>query len=234
MIFRQLFDSASSTYTYLIGCAETGRAILIDPVLETLERDRATLDTLDLKLAWTVETHVHADHVSAGAALRSATGCKIAAPAGEAVDGADLNLTEGEPVTCGSLHLKPLATPGHTSGHLSYLLERGPLPMVFTGDTLLIDGCGRTDFQSGDAGAMYDAVHSRLFTLPDATRVFPGHDYRGNSVSTIGHERRHNARLANCDRDAFIARMAKLELPPPKLIDVAVSANRRLGIRHGG
>src|SRR5260221_3126749 len=139
MIFRQLFDPTSSTYTYLRGCPEPGRAGLIDPVLESIDRDRAALDALDLRLAWTVETHVHADHVSAGAALRAHTGCHVACPVGESVAGADLALAEGEPLTIGSIHLMPLATPGHTSGHLSYRLAPGPLPMVFTRHTLLID-----------------------------------------------------------------------------------------------
>jgi sulfur dioxygenase len=231
MIFRQLFDTASSTYTYLIGCPETGRAILIDPVLETVERDRAALDALDLKLAWTVETHVHADHVSGGAALRGLTGSKIACPASEAVDGADLSLVEGEPVTCGSIHLMALATPGHTRGHLSYRLDRGPLPMVFTGDTLLIDGCGRTDFQGGDAATLYRSIHDKLFSLPDDTLVYPGHDYQGRHVTTIAQERQRNPRLGGGKSlEEFVALMAALGLPYPKRMDEAVPANQCVAI----
>jgi len=233
MIFRQLFDSASSTYTYLIGCRETGRAALIDPVLESLARDRAALDALDLTLAWTVETHVHADHVSAGAALRAQTGCRVACPAGEAVAGADLALVEGEPLSIGSIHLMPLATPGHTRGHLCYRLERGPLPMVFTGDTLLIDGCGRTDFQGGDAATLYRSIHDKLFSLPDDTLVYPGHDYQGRRVSSIAQERQRNPRLGGGKPLAeFVALMAGLGLPYPKRMDEAVPANQSVGIPH--
>ena len=234
MIFRQLFDSTSSTYTYLIGCAETGRAILIDPVLETLARDRAALDALDLTLAWTIETHVHADHVSAGAALRAQTGCKVACPAGETVDGADLDLIEGEPVHCGALHLMPLATPGHTKGHMSYRLDRGPLPMVFTGDTLMIDGCGRTDFQGGDAATLYRSIHDKLFTLADDTLVYPGHDYNGRRVTTIAQERQRNPRLGGGKPlEEFVTLMAGLGLPYPKRMDEAVPANQRVSHAAG-
>jgi sulfur dioxygenase len=233
MIFRQLFEPVSSTYTYLIGCPETGRAVLIDPVLESLARDLAVLDGLDLRLAWTVETHVHADHLSAGAALRGHTGCRVACPAGEAVDGADLALVEGEPLTFGSLHLAPLATPGHTRGHLSFRLDRGPLPMVFTGDTLLIDGCGRTDFQGGDAATLFRSIHDKLFSLPDDTLVYPGHDYQGRRVTSIAQERQRNPRLGGGKSlDEFVVLMAGLGLPYPKRMDEAVPANQRLAIPH--
>jgi sulfur dioxygenase len=229
MIFRQLFEPVSSTYTYLIGCPETGRAALIDPVLETVERDLATLDALDLKLAWTIETHVHADHVSGGAALRGQTGSRIACPGAEAVDGCDLALVDGEALTFGTVRLMPLATPGHTRGHFCYLLERGPLPMVFTGDTLLIDGCGRTDFQGGDAATLYRSIHDKLFGLPDDTLVYPGHDYQGRRVSTIVQERTRNPRLGGGKSlDEFVAVMAGLGLPYPKRMDEAVPANQRV------
>ncbi|HUA52997.1 MAG TPA: MBL fold metallo-hydrolase [Candidatus Sulfotelmatobacter sp.] len=233
MIFRQLFEPVSSTYTYLIGCPETGRAILIDPVLEARARDLAALDALDLTLAWTVETHVHADHVSAGAALRAEAGCRVACPAGEGVEGADLALVEGDPVSCGTLHLMPLATPGHTKGHMCYRLDRGPLPMVFTGDTLLIDGCGRTDFQGGDAAMLYRSIHAKLFSLADDTLVYPGHDYNGRHVTTIAQERQRNPRLgANKPLDEFVTLMNGLGLPYPKRMDEAVPANQRVAIPH--
>jgi glyoxylase-like metal-dependent hydrolase (beta-lactamase superfamily II) len=233
MIFRQLFDPASSTYTYLLGCRETGRAALIDPVLESIDRDLATLDALDLKLAWTVETHVHADHVSAGAALRGHTGCRVACPADEQVDGADLALTEGEPLGCGGIHLMPLRTPGHTKGHMSFLLQGGPHAMVFTGDTLLIDGCGRTDFQGGDAATLYRSIHGKLFSLPDDTLVYPGHDYQGRRVTTVAQERQRNPRLGGGKTlDEFIAVMAALGLPYPKRMDEAVPANQQVGESH--
>lgn len=229
MIFRQLFEPVSSTYTYLIGCPETGRAALIDPVLETVDRDLAALDALDLKLAWTIETHVHADHVSGGAALRGQTGSQIACPAAEMVDGADVAIIEGEVLTFGSIRLRPLSTPGHTKGHHSFLIERGPLPMVFTGDTLLIDGCGRTDFQGGDAATLYRSIHDKLFKLPDDTLVYPGHDYQGRRVTTIVQERTRNPRLGGAKTlEEFVAVMAALGLPYPKRMDEAVPANQRV------
>jgi len=227
----QLFDLASSTFTYFLVDRATREAIVIDSVDMQLERDLALIERLSLTIRYIVETHAHADHVTGAGLLRQRTGASAAAPAGCGIGPAEVQLLHGDRLRFGAEEeLTAIHTPGHTAGSMCYLW-RGNL---FTGDTLLIDGCGRTDFQSGDAGAMYDAVHSRLFTLSDATRVYPGHDYRGNTVSTIGYEKRHNARLANCDRDAFIARMAKLELPPPKLLEIAVPANRRLGIPHGG
>jgi sulfur dioxygenase len=234
MIFRQLFDPGSSTYTYLIGCAEAGRAVLIDPVLEAADRDVAMLDMLDLKLAWTVETHVHADHVSAGAALRSRLGCGVACPAAEGVNGADLALSEGEKLMIGSVCLAPIATPGHTSGHHCYLVEHGPVPMVFTGDTLLIDGCGRTDFQGGDAAALYRSIHGKLFCLPEDTLIYPGHDYQGRRVSTVAQERNRNPRLGGGKTlDEFVTLMAGLALPYPKRMDEAVPANQQISHAAG-
>lgn len=231
MIFRQLFEPASSTYTYLIGCGETGRAALIDPVLESVERDCAVLDALDLRLACTVETHVHADHVSAGSALRARTGCRVACPAAELVDGADLAVAAGEVLSIGTIHLMPLATPGHTRGHHAYLLERGPLPMVFTGDSLLIDGCGRADFQGGDAATLYRSIHDRLFSLADDTLIYPGHDYQGRRVSTIAQERQRNPRLGGGKTlEEFVALMGALALPYPKRMDEAVPANQRVAV----
>jgi glyoxylase-like metal-dependent hydrolase (beta-lactamase superfamily II) len=178
---------------------------------------------------YVIETHAHADHITGAGALRLRTGAQAAAPAGCGIGPAEIQLMEGDVLAFGAAEsVEAIHTPGHTPGSMSYRW-RG---RVFTGDALLIDGCGRTDFQGGDAGALYDSVHGRLFTLPDDTRVYPGHDYRGNTVSTIGWEKRHNARLAGRDRDAFIALMATLDLPRPRMIDVAVPANRRLGEVH--
>jgi len=226
MIFRQMFEPESSTYTYLLGCPDTGAAVLIDPVLETAERDLAAVHDLGLTLAWTVETHVHADHVTAAARLRALTGCKVAYPAGEEIAGADSYLSEMDGLEIGGVALRPLFTPGHTDNHHCYLVHG----RVFTGDTLLIDGCGRTDFQGGCAATLYRSVRDKLFALPDDTLVYPAHDYRQRRVSTIGRERTNNSRLGG-DRspEGFVALMAELNLPYPKKIDVAVPANLRCG-----
>src|SRR3954447_11808711 len=226
MIFRQLFEPDSSTYTYLLGCPETGAALLIDPVLETAERDLGEVRALGLSLVWTVETHVHADHVTAAARLRTLSGCKIAFPAGEEIAGADAYLSELEPLAAGAVALKPLYTPGHTDNHHCYLAGG----RVFTGDALLIGGCGRTDFQGGCAATLYRSVHEKLFTLPAETTVYPGHDYQGQLASTIGAEREGNARLGSGRTEQeFLGIMAALDLPYPRKIDVAVPANRRCG-----
>jgi len=226
MIFRQLFEPDSSTYTYLLGCPETGAAVLIDPVLETAERDLEAVRGLGLTLAWTVETHVHADHVTAAARLRSLSGCKVAFPAGEEIAGADLYLSELQGLEIGALALAPLYTPGHTDHHHCYLAGG----RVFTGDALLIDGCGRTDFQGGCAATLYRSVHDKLFTLPDETLVYPAHDYQGREASSVGRERARNPRLGGGRTEAeFVAIMAALDLPYPRKIDLAVPANRRCG-----
>jgi glyoxylase-like metal-dependent hydrolase (beta-lactamase superfamily II) len=231
MIFRQLFEPDSSTYTYLLGCPETGAALLIDPVLETAERDLEAVRALGLTLAWTVETHVHADHVTAAARLRSLSGCRIAFPAGEEIAGADAYLSELEGLDIGAVALQPLYTPGHTDNHHCYLAGA----RLFTGDALLIDGCGRTDFQGGCAATLYRSVHDKIFTLPDETLVYPAHDYRGREVSSVGRERARNPRLG-CGRseEEFVEIMAALDLPYPRKIDVAVPANRLCGMVPDG
>jgi glyoxylase-like metal-dependent hydrolase (beta-lactamase superfamily II) len=226
---HQLFDTESSTFTYVLVDRASREAILVDSVEQRFERDMSLLRRIGLTLRYVVETHTHADHVTAAGRLRDATGAVTVAPFKCGISPADLQLAHGD-----TLHFGPgetvhaIHTPGHTSGSTSYLWRGN----VLTGDTLLIDGCGRTDFQSGDAGSLYDSVHERLFTLPDETRVWPAHDYRGNTVSTIGHEKRHNARLVGRDRAAFIELMGNLLLPRPKMIDVAVPANRLLGLTH--
>jgi sulfur dioxygenase len=226
MIFRQLFEPDSSTYTYLLGCPETGRAVLIDPVLETAERDLDAVRALGLTLAWTVETHIHADHVTAAARLRALSGCKIAVPAAEEIAGADAHLSELQGLEIGAIALKPLYTPGHTDHHHCYLAGG----RVFTGDALLIDGCGRTDFQGGCAATLYRSVRDKIFTLPDETLVYPAHDYRGREFSSVGRERAGNPRLGGAlTEQEFVAIMAALDLPYPKKIDVAVPANRLCG-----
>ena len=182
MIFRQLFEPVSSTYTYLLGCPETGQALLVDPVINAMDRDLQVLQSLGLRLAYTLDTHIHADHITAARELRSRTGSRIAAPAIDRLPCVDFGMEEGRPLELGSVRVEGLHTPGHTDGHFAYRVgER-----LFTGDALLIDGCGRTDFQNGDADALYDSVTRKLFTLPDETLVYPAHDYSGRRVSSIG------------------------------------------------
>lgn len=230
MIFRQLFEPESSTYTYLIGCGETGQCVLIDPVLEAADRDLAVVQDLCLMLAMTLETHIHADHVSSASRLRSLTGCKVACPAMEGLACADLEVREGQPVFAGNIPLRPIHTPGHTDTHHSYILETAAPPRVFTGDALLIDGCGRTDFQNGNAETLYRSVRSKIFTLPDDTLVYPAHDYQHRHVSTVRQERERNPRLGGGKSMAeFVDIMAALDLPYPTKIDVAVPANRQCG-----
>jgi sulfur dioxygenase len=227
----QLFDVESSTFTYLLNVPGTQDAVIIDPVDHHLDRDLLHIERLGFRLAYVLETHAHADHVTSAGKLRALTGAKACVPSGCGIAPAEVQLSDGDEIRFGDGDIiRVLHTPGHTAGSMSYLWRGN----VFTGDTLLINGCGRTDFQSGSAGALYDSVTTKLFALPDDTRVWPGHDYKGQSVSTIGWEKRHNARLANRDRDEFIDLMARLDLPRPKLMDVAVPANQNLGLPHGG
>jgi len=225
----QLFDAESSTFTYILAAQDGHDAVIIDPVDRHCERDLAHLARLGLKLAYVLETHAHADHVTSAGRLRERTGAQAAVPSGCGIAPAEVQLDDGDTVRFGGgEEIRVLHTPGHTAGSVSFLWRGN----VFTGDTLLIDGCGRTDFQGGSAGSLYDSVTCKLFTLPDATLVWPAHDYKGQSVSTIGWEKRHNARLANRSRDDFVALMDKLDLPRPKLMDIAVPANRALGLAH--
>ena len=227
MIFRQLFEPVSSTYTYLFGCEQTGQALLVDPVMPAWERDLAALNALGLKLAWTVETHVHADHITSALKLKQEAGSRIAYPAASRVPCADALVEEGRELRVGSVALHPIFTPGHTDDHFSYLVDG----RVLTGDALLIDGCGRTDFQNGDAARLYASVHERLFALPEDTLVYPAHDYQQRRVSTIAQERDRNPRLGGGrSLEAFLALMRELKLPYPKFIDYAVPGNRACGV----
>ncbi|MDK2761781.1 MAG: MBL fold metallo-hydrolase [Sphingopyxis sp.] len=230
MIFHQLFEPETSTFTYLLGCPESGDAVLIDPVREMAARDLAEVQRLGLTLTHTVETHVHADHVTAAARLRSLTGCRVACPAIDGRGCADIGLREGEALTVGTITLHPLFTPGHTDAHHSYLIDRADGARLFTGDALLIDGCGRTDFQNGDAAALYHSVRDKLFAFAGETLVYPAHDYAGRRVSSIAQERARNPRLGDGRTLAeFIAIMDNLDLPYPKMIDIAVPANALCG-----
>ncbi len=227
MLFRQLFEPLSCTYTYLLGCEETGEALLIDPVVNSIERDLAAVASLGLKLAWTLETHIHADHITAALHLKRQVGSKIATPAINRLPCADLGIEEGVPFALGGIALRPLHTPGHTDDHFAYALA----DRVFTGDALLIDGCGRTDFQNGDAATLYASVTGKLFSLADEYLVYPGHDYQERRVSSIGQEKRRNARLgAGKSQAEFEQIMAGLNLPYPKFIDWAVPGNRQCGV----
>lgn len=228
MIFRQLFDDASSTCTYLLACEKSSEAVLIDPVLKRVDEYLMLLDELALKLEYVLDTHVHADHVTGAGLLRKKTGCNTGISVHAGIGCADLLLREGATIHVGSLTIRVLETPGHTPTCLSYVCE----DMAFTGDTLLIDGCGRTDFQNGDAGQLHDSISQKLFTLPNVTVVYPGHDYHGQKSTTIGEQKRNNPRL-KLDRGAFIHFMAELKLPMPKHIQEAVPANLACGQQHG-
>jgi sulfur dioxygenase len=224
MIFRQLFDPESSTYTYLIGDEATRQAVLIDPVLEQASRDLRLVRELDLTLTHVFDTHVHADHVTASGLLREHTQCTIVGGAGGAAC-SNVQVRHGDEVRAGQLVFQVLATPGHTDDSVSYLLG----DRVFTGDALLVRGTGRTDFQNGNAAQLHDSITRVLFSLPDETLVYPAHDYQGRTVTSIAEEKRHNPRLAGNSREEFIHLMENLRLPKPKKIDIAVPANRACG-----
>jgi sulfur dioxygenase len=228
LIFRQVFDPQSSTYSYLLGCSNTRQAVLIDPVLEQTGRDAALIRELGLTLIATLDTHVHADHITGAAVLRRRLASKVMISAVSGASGADRPLKHGDTIGFGEYRLEARATPGHTAGCMSYVL--GDETMAFTGDALLIRGSGRTDFQSGDAEALYRSVRLQLFTLPDSCLIYPAHDYRGLTVSSVGEEKRFNPRLGESvsERD-FAGYMSNLNLPHPKKIEAAVPANLRCG-----
>ena len=228
MIFRQLFDPQSSTYTYLLADSATGEAVLIDPVFEHARRDAALIEELGLKLKFTLETHVHADHVTGAALIKRRLGAKIALSKASGAEGADRYLADGDAVAFGKHALEVRATPGHTSGCISYVLD--DRSMAFTGDALLIRGCGRTDFQQGSAPRLFHSVRERLFSLPDECLLYPAHDYRGLTSSSVGEEKKYNPRLAQTIGEAdFVGYMTNLGLAHPKLMEVAVPANLRCG-----
>ncbi len=224
MLFRQLFDEETWTYTYLIADGESHEAVLIDPVKTQVDRDTKLLGELGLKLIYAIDTHVHADHITGLGDLRERTGCKTGVSANGNVDCIDMNQKEGDILTFGKHKLHVLETPGHTNTCLSFVCEN----IVFTGDSLLIRGCGRSDFQQGNAGKLYDSITQKLYALPDDTHVYPGHDYRGMTQSTIGEEKLYNPRI-NLGREGFIEFMNNLNLPDPKKIHEAVPANLACG-----
>jgi len=226
MIFRQLFEGVTSTYTYLLGCSRTHRALLIDPVAEEVDRYIALLDTLELRLVYTLETHVHADHITGSGRLRERLGSRSVVHRDAGAMCADVLVTDGVPLQLGDVEIDVLHTPGHTNGCVSYFAG----DRVFTGDALLINGCGRTDFQQGNPGTLYDSIHQKLFTLPPDTLVYPGHDYHGRTVSTVKEEMEGNARLGAGRRRAdFIELMHSLKLDYPRFIEQALPANQACG-----
>jgi glyoxylase-like metal-dependent hydrolase (beta-lactamase superfamily II) len=234
MIFRQLFETETFTYTYLLGCERTHRALLIDPVASEVDAYGALLGELGLQLTYTMETHVHADHITGSGLLRERLGSKSVVHRDAGAMCADLLVTDGVFLQLGDLEFRVRHTPGHTEGCISFVMS----DRVFTGDSLFIGGCGRTDFQQGDAGRLYDSIHDKLFSLPPDALVYPGHDYAGKTVSTIRQERDSNPRLGGTrTRSEFIEIMKKLDLPYPKFIDQALPANQACGrepaVRHG-
>jgi glyoxylase-like metal-dependent hydrolase (beta-lactamase superfamily II)/rhodanese-related sulfurtransferase len=228
MIFRQLFDSVSSTYSYLLASRRGGEALIIDPVLERVDRYLQLVKELDLKLVKAVDTHLHADHITGLGALRDRTQCITVMGEQSGVDVVSMRVAEGDKVQIEGLSLDVLYTPGHTDDSYSFLLR----DRVFTGDTLLIRGTGRTDFQNGDARAQYDSIFGKLLKLPDETLVYPAHDYKGDTVSTIAEERAFNPRLQVTSKQHYVDLMNRLDLPNPRMMDVAVPANMRVGMSH--
>jgi sulfur dioxygenase len=228
MIFRQLFDSISGTYTYLLASRHGGEALIIDPVLERVERYLQLVRELDLKLVKAVDTHLHADHVTGLGALRDRTHCITVMGEQTHADVVSMRVAEGDRIEIEGLRLDVLYTPGHTDDSYSFVLA----DRVFTGNTLLIHGTGRTDFQNGDPRAQYDSIFNKLLKLPDETLVFPAHDYKGETVSTIGEEKFFNPRLRVKSVDEYADLMNNLKLPNPKMMDVAVPANMRVGLRQ--
>jgi sulfur dioxygenase len=227
MIFRQFFDSQSWTYTYLVAERRGGEALIIDPVLDGVPRYLRLIEELDLKLVMAIDTHIHADHVTGIGRLRQTTLCASAMGKQAQAECVSLRFREGETLRADGIAIKVLYTPGHTDDSYSFVLS----DRVFTGDTLLIGATGRTDFQNGDPGAQYDSLFGKLLTLPDNLVVYPAHDYEGRTSSTIGIERRFNPRLQVDSREAYVDQMNALALEPPRLIDIAVPANRACGLK---
>lgn len=225
-MFKQFYDEASSTLTYLLADDASKQAVLIDPVTDNIDEYLDFINAADLELVYSLETHVHADHITGGGKLKKVTQAQTAVSQACGAETADIQLQDGDELTFGTEKIKVIATPGHTPGSVSFLWR----DRLFTGDSLLINGCGRTDFQGGDAAQLYDAIAGRLFSLPPETLVYPGHDYNGRRVSSIAQESLINPRLANKTKQEFIDIMKNLNLPKPKMIDIAVPANRKCGV----
>lgn len=233
MIFRQLYDDVSSTYTYLLADENSREAILIDPVFEQLHRDLALLRELDLSLKIVADTHAHADHVTSAWLLKQKTGCQIALSAAAGAKNVDLPLKHGDTIGVTGITLEVRATPGHTNGCQTYVLSDHS--MAFTGDTLLIRGCGRSDFQQGDAARLYHSITEQIFCLPDDCAIYPAHDYNGRTESSVGEEKKHNPRVGGgANEKDFVHYMHAMQLPHPKKIDEALPANMRSGMPEDG
>lgn len=225
MIFRQLFDQETSTYSYIIADPITKEAIIIDPVLEQTKRDLSLIKELELRLKFILETHVHADHISSASLIRKETQAQIAVSKHTNAKGADLFLEDRQELLIGDHKLLALSTPGHTNGCMSYYIDN----KILTGDALFIRGCGRTDFQEGSAETLYNSVHNKIYILPDSTLIYPGHDYNGMSVSSVKEEKAFNPRLnLNVEKKEFIEIMNQLDLSKPQKIDIAVPANLKI------
>lgn len=226
IVFYQLFESESSTYTYILGDALSRTAAIIDPVLETVERDLKLIEELELKLLYILETHVHADHITGADKIRQKTTAKTAASAKANIACMDIALVDGQELHLGAKKIKVLETPGHTNTCLTYLFE----DMAFTGDALMIRGCGRTDFQQGSSETLYQSIHQKIFSLPDETKIYPAHDYKGQTISTVGLEKKFNPRLGlKKTKNDFVKIMAELKLSHPKKMHEAVPANMACG-----
>ena len=224
MIFRQLFDSVSSTYTYLLGCESNREAVIIDPVFEHHERDIALIRELDLNVKYAIDTHVHADHVTGAWLMKQAFGAEIAIAAAAGADNADIALKDGDALAFGDCSLRATATPGHTSGCMTFVTN--DQSMAFTGDCLLIRAAGRTDFQAGDVATMWQSIVEKIFTLPDACLIYPAHDYMGRTASTVAEEKKFNPRIGGeAKEEDFTGYMENLNLPHPRLLDIALPAN---------
>mgnify|MGYP000386211624 FL=1 len=225
MIFKQIFDTESSTYTYLIASAKGREAVIIDPVIENVDNYIKILGELDLKLVKVIDTHIHADHVTGATKLKKATNCTTLMGEHTPADAVEIKVKDGEFIEIDNLKIKSLYTPGHTSDSYSFLLDN----YLFSGDTLLINGTGRTDFQNGSSKDAYNSLFNNLLKLPEETLVYPGHDYNGKFSSTIGNEKKFNPRLQVKSEDEYVDIMSKLNLSKPKLIDINVSRNIKLG-----
>jgi len=232
MLFKQLFEKESSTYTYLISCQEKQEAILIDPVLETLQRDIDILNNLNLKLAYAIDTHIHADHVTSAAALREITNCKVAGPANDNLKCRDINLKNKDNIVVGStVLLEAIYSPGHTNAHFSYMLNHNDNKLLFSGDALLINTCGRTDFQSGSSRELFNTIKNIFYKLPDDTKIYPAHDYNNKNYSTIKDQKNDNSLIdEKTNVENFVNKMKNLKLDMPKKIDYAVPINNNCGI----
>ena len=225
MIFKQVFDQKSSTYTYLIASAKGREAVIIDPVIENVEKYINLLQELDLKLVKVIDTHIHADHITGASKLKKATNCSTIMGEHTPADAVEIKVKDGEKVKIDQIEIKAIYTPGHTSDSYSFLMQK----FLFSGDTLLINGTGRTDFQNGSSKDAYDSIFNRLLKLPSDTILYPGHDYNGKKSSTIGNEIKFNPRLQVNSVDEYVELMSNLNLAKPKLIDRNVSRNIKLG-----